>query len=894
MIKRVFLISFLGIFLFASLGWAQESTGDLEGRVLDPEGNAMASVDIQISGPSLQGVRRTRTDAQGYFRTLLLPVGEYSVKLSSAAFAEVTFEKVSIRLGTTTTLGEIHLEKRVAEEFEITVTAEKPIIDPVSTTLGTTLEFTTYESLPLHRNYRSIISLIPQANTSYYGDEVNISGSQGQENAYFIDGINVTEPVYARMNTNLPYNFVKEIEVKTGGYEAEFGRAMGGIVNVITQTGGNDFRGQLFGFFTNHNFAGNFREGAVQQKIDNFSDSDFGLSLGGPIVHDKLWFFLAYSPNFEDKKIEIPGLGLHNDQKRSHLFAGKLTWQAAPNTNFEFTILGDPSKHKKIASTFADIIPVPNTVLNADPYLGDIREGGYNLSLHGRHIVNEKLFLEASISQYKRSAHDGPLTGRGSTDPFFYDLLSGTISGGYGRVIKGYATRKSAQASGSLFLGRHNLKAGFSFEDNFVDGTFDNMAGEDGLTPSLIFLIAPSVYWTTWSAKSATVHNRILSFFAQDSWLVSRRLKLNAGLRWDGQFFIGGDGKIAQRITDQWQPRIGFIYQLGELGSQKIFGSYGRFYEQIPLSISWGFHAPQNYHEILYFHDPRLDHQGGLDNDLSSGIIPEVKGLKGQHFDEFTLGYERRVGDKFKIGVRGIYRNLLQVVDDGFDPVTMNYTMGNPGEGNLSFLPKFKRQYVGLELTLEKRSGKLTYFASYVLSRNYGNYPGIIDTDAGWTYPNANFSDFLEQWINSTGLLPNDRTHVFKLFGSYFFKFGLSIGTNVFLQSGTPLNEFGTFSVPGRIIFLKERGTAGRTPTIWDLNIRLKYDLGKLTGTGFRPKFIVDLFHLFSRQKAVIFDQLHYLGVDALGNQVALNPNYLSPSLYQPPWMLRFGFELDF
>ena len=145
------------------------------------------------------------------------------------------------------------------------------MIDPSSTTVGLNLASETYEDLPLDRNFRSIVSLALQANTSYLGDEVNISGSTGMENAYFIDGINVTDPFKGATSTNLPYNFVREIEIKTGGYEAEYGRALGGIVNVITPSGGNDFHGQVFGFFTSHRFAGSYRPGVVGSDIDDFA-----------------------------------------------------------------------------------------------------------------------------------------------------------------------------------------------------------------------------------------------------------------------------------------------------------------------------------------------------------------------------------------------------------------------------------------------------------------------------------------------------------------------------------------------------------------------------------------------------------------------------------------------
>ena len=92
------------------------------------------------------------------------------------------------------------------------------------------------------------MALSPMATESYYGDGLNLAGSTGWENVYYIDGNNVTDPMRSSSGTNLPYNFVKEIEIKNGGYEAEFGSSIGGIANIITHSGGNQFHGQVFGF----------------------------------------------------------------------------------------------------------------------------------------------------------------------------------------------------------------------------------------------------------------------------------------------------------------------------------------------------------------------------------------------------------------------------------------------------------------------------------------------------------------------------------------------------------------------------------------------------------------------------------------------------------------------
>jgi hypothetical protein len=369
------------------------------------------------------------------------------------------------------------------------------------------------------------------------------------------------------------------------------------------------------------------------------------------------------------------------------------------------------------------------------------------------------------------------------------------------------------------------------------------------------------------------------------------------GLRWDGQYFIGSDGKTAQSITNQFQPRFGFIFQPGELGTQKIFGSYGRFYQQLPLFFADMSYAHwENYSEI-YTEDPRdpaaipIDHTIYVSPD--DPYFPEVENLEGEHFDEFVAGYERIFADHFKIGIRGIYRTLRQVVGYGFKD---GFFPGNPGRGDLSFLPKPKRNYTALEVTIERFGGaRLNFQASYVLSRNYGNYAGLYNSDQRTVAPNNYFSLQLEEQAqNSTGLLPNDRTHVFKLFGSYRIVPRLTFGTFLTWQTGTPLNEFGATWLVYRPIFLVKRGSAGRTPAVWDLNLRLTYNLDGFWSSKFKSRIILDVLHVGSPRKAVDIDQIRFQAVDNDGNQIAPNINYGHAMRYQPPMTMRLGIEFGF
>jgi len=535
----------MGILLIFSASLpAQEVTGKLEGRVLEPEGQPLAGVQVVVTGASLQGAREAKTDERGYFRFFSLPTGTFNVKVHHEAFLDVNLKTVEVRLGATNSLGEIRLQPKVLEAREIVVTAERPLIDLASTTIGSNLVVDTIKNLPVARDYRSVMAILPGANQSYYGDEVNVSGATGSENAYFIDGIDVSDPYMRLHNTSLPYNFIKEIEVKTGGYEAEYRSSLGGLVNAVSYSGGNEFSGQVFGFFTNNNFSQSAIHAELEPSKGKFSQYDFGFSLGGPIVRDKLWFFGAFNPTTEKEDVLIPGIGYYEDKLTRNIFAGKLTWQPTPRANFVLTAIGDPSQHLEVGTGAI------TRALNPDPMLTKITQGGYNFLASGNYMFSDKFFLESSLSYIDRRDRSDPATERGKNEIWFIDNsgAEGTVySGGNWGETYGDSRQLTISCKSTLVLGEHTLKAGFEYRDNELNSyTNQNILWDWG----------DDVYGIQSANESGIIHNRIPSLFVQDSWRIGGRLKLNFGLRWSGEYWVGSNGKVAQRITDEYQPRI--------------------------------------------------------------------------------------------------------------------------------------------------------------------------------------------------------------------------------------------------------------------------------------------------------------------------------------------------
>jgi hypothetical protein len=323
---------------------AQAVTGSLEGRILSTQGEPLEHAVVTTSGPFLQGTREVTTDARGRFLLLWLPAGTYTVRLRALGYGPVALHDVRIGLGATASLGEVTLAPQAVELEEIVVSGARPLIDPTSAAAATVLDSSLFLALPTERNFRSVVPLVPQANPSPYGDGANVAGATGLENGYFVDGIHVTDPFVGDGSVNLPYNFVREVQVMTGGYEAEFGRSQGGVVNVITNSGGNELHGQVLGFFTGNALRATPRWGVGQTQVERFSQYDVGVSVGGPIRRDRLWFYAAYNPTVESRDVSFPGIAAQRDSRTSHLFAGKLTGRLGTATDVTLTLLGDPSR----------------------------------------------------------------------------------------------------------------------------------------------------------------------------------------------------------------------------------------------------------------------------------------------------------------------------------------------------------------------------------------------------------------------------------------------------------------------------------------------------------------------------------------------------------------------
>ncbi len=280
---------------------AQSSTtGNVRGRILDKKTkDPVIGATVVITGPALQGQQAEITDESGNYEIASLPPGSYvlTVYYNDSQFSRpnVNIEVgkqafVVVSIDTTLQAGEtIELEGRA------------PIVDQGSTKTGTTItdEYTTH--IPVGRTFGAVLGTAAGTQGDQYG--VSFSGSTSSENTYIVEGINTTDTAFGGQSTNLPNEFVQETEVIAGGYNAEFGRSTGGVINVVTKSGSNKFRGSVFAYYTPGSLVAEAnpilsQATAIGSESNLDYSADLGLEVGGPIIKDKLWFHVGVNPQF--------------------------------------------------------------------------------------------------------------------------------------------------------------------------------------------------------------------------------------------------------------------------------------------------------------------------------------------------------------------------------------------------------------------------------------------------------------------------------------------------------------------------------------------------------------------------------------------------------------------
>ena len=290
--------------LFASTAFAQ-TTSTIIGVVTDAStGKPVEGAVVIATSPNLQGEQTAVTSKDGSFRITLLPPGQYKLAVQIAGFRPG--ERSDIRLGLDKTLRAnmaVVPEAVTLEEQVVKTGTQAPVINVGSAETGAVISRDFVAAIPVGRTFESVAVTVPGAQADALG--IGFSGGQSLDNAYILDGLNVADPVYAGNSSAMLTNFTEEIDVKTGSFMAEYGRATGGVVNVVTKSGSNEFHGSVF---SNLRPDWMVKPSGIPAGTAGYSlwyqerpqrgsyYADYGFEVGGPIKKDKLWFYAGFAP----------------------------------------------------------------------------------------------------------------------------------------------------------------------------------------------------------------------------------------------------------------------------------------------------------------------------------------------------------------------------------------------------------------------------------------------------------------------------------------------------------------------------------------------------------------------------------------------------------------------
>jgi outer membrane receptor protein involved in Fe transport len=383
----------------ASVVSAQTSTtGALRGVITDQAtGQPVVGATVVASGPALQGTQAEITDSSGSYQIANLPPGTYLLKVY---YSGIEFERpnalvqlgkvaqVNIGINTQATAGEV-----------IQIEGRAPIIDQGSAKTGLTITSDYTQNIPTGRTFGGVLGTAAGSQGDLYG--VSFGGSTSAENVYIVEGINTTDPAYGLQSTNLPNEFIQETEVITGGYNAEYGRSTGGVINVLTKSGSNEFHGSVFSYLTPGGLTAaevpSPRSGSSIDRVNELAyEWDVGAEIGGPIVKDRLWFHVGFNPSFRkdnvhriiksqvdrdgDEQPDVDANGFRileevdrttlNRGGRTMFFTAKLSGAISPDHQGSLAFLGNPEKR----DNYVTVTGVP------EAGLVDIERGAWDVA----------------------------------------------------------------------------------------------------------------------------------------------------------------------------------------------------------------------------------------------------------------------------------------------------------------------------------------------------------------------------------------------------------------------------------------------------------------------------------------------------------------------------------
>jgi hypothetical protein len=715
------LIMFVAAFVMLPT-FAQEQTGAVEGIIKDNTGAVLPGVTVELTSSSI-GTVTTTTDARGMYRFPRVPSGVYAVKASLMGYTPASASRVDVKLGRTVTQ-DFDLSLGTVTE-SITVTADAPLVDVTSNATSASISREQIELVPRGRDFSSVVSQAAGASNEGFAGGISIDGASGAENRFIIDGIDTTHPQNGDQGQGLITDFVEEVQVKSAGYQAEFGGSIGGVINAVTKSGTNNFQGSIGTYFGNSSWDGEKRPIPYETDptlyrtfdVDDTTRFEPFASIGGPILRDALWFYLGVSQSeFETERTTTTRTATQTDQRQ--YVTGNLKGNIG--SRFLYKLAGNwAPRDVDNALPAVDGSTSPTTNLNID---NEFRTSSY--SAYADFIPTPSFYVTGRGGYYSTDTETLGLPAFGTPRIFFRDGVIPVPTSDPRYRPTGFATvpgathtgtqqdlweRTSGSFDASYFLtafGEHAFKGGVQVENvknEVATGEVGNLFEVRWGLPDRFGAGIQGTYGSVHVRRFGTfgaAESNNTGFFLQDSWTVIPDLTLNLGIRTEkeevpnyghGQdpslpvnaFEFGYDEKLA--------PRLGFAWNALDNQKLKVYGSWGLYYDIMKLEMSRGSFGGDRWIAYLYplntldweslpagcatsenviddnpcpaLGTPeRLDLRHPTDpSDPVAGVDPNLKPFEQE---EIQLGTEYLITNNSSLGARYVNKKVNAAIED--------------------------------------------------------------------------------------------------------------------------------------------------------------------------------------------------------------------------------------
>lgn len=834
MLRPTRLLPLIALAIVASAPLAAQSTttGAIIGRVTDKAGAPLPGVLVSVT--SNQVTRSTTTDASGAYRLSLLNPGAYQLSLSLKGYQTLDRQVIQVNLNEAASP---HFKLAKVQEAIVEVVAYSPSVDVSTSQVGANFAMESLGKIPTGRSLESIVLLAPGVVDSGMGSlfGASIGGASGAENAYYIDGVNTTDSRYGGSGTSLVTDFIDQIEIQTGGFKPEY-NALGGVINVVTKSGTNDFKGSAWATWDPRGMVAAPKKTFWASQSNPLGRYDMGAEVGGALIKNALFYEVGFDSNITTNpetftnSAGLSGSSVKNTQLQ---FFGKLNWFATQDLQFTFFLTSNPFTHDNDRNV--PLYGDANTAYHE-------KDGNTAFSLSMDWNLRTDMILSAKLGQSGNTVDTSPVDPRLRVDdsrwyvygPGKNDAVpSGTVyrRGGGGYHESSNAKSNQARVDFTWFLGAHQLKTGFSsvsstfkqdswLGDHPTADTYSGMGGYVIVRSNGSATTAPGIRVLQEAFFNAESKSKVDAFFVQDSWDVMTGLKLAYGLRAENQRLTDANGVTFLKFgfKDELQPRLGLVWDLNHDGKSKLTANFAQYNEVFPLRYALryrggrylykragiGAGAPgTSYNDLTG--DVSFDRNAlGFSADYSTAYNdpPVQKDVKAPKRTEWVLGFERSLGSHWSVAAHGTYRKLTNPVED-MTPVDSagspidkgsngggQAVLGNPRPGVWNWTANLNSQTTPGQTISWNSSFPEAYnlYRSADVSAEWKSANHFVRLAYTWSRLFGNYEGVVSAsngqidtngtaaydypLLVGTGILSTDRTHVLRLLGSHGFVLG--------------------------------------------------------------------------------------------------------------------------